>query len=534
MSDQITRPPTPTAPEPMDAPMRALQSQLAEKTNLLQTTLGTISQGILVVDAAGRVSTFNQQLCELLDLPPELLASHPTLAELARFQWQRGDFDDQSARAMPSLHQAIVTSDPMTDNALHLGAYTRTTRAGKVLEVKTQALESGGIVRTVTDLTLFTRAQEERERLHSLLKTTQVMAQMGGWEVDVVNDKVYWTDEVYQILETSPQEYTPTTATTLKFFTPESAVKVKGAIQDVFEKGIPHDLELEMITAKGRHIWVHSRSMLTYAQGKVVKRTSVIQDITVSKQHEAALRASEENIRQITSQVPGMVYRVTFYLDGTHRYSFVSNGVVDLYGVTPEAVLANAQVLENFRLPEDAAALAQEFAQASTSRLPMLSEFRIRHPMGFIKWVHVTSTWIGDRDGGTMRSGVVVDITERKRIELELRETEARWKLALESTGDGMWDWYIQTGVEVYSKRYVEMYGYEEGDFKNRASEFDMLTHPDDLAQLERDRQAHFDGITPAYINEHRVKCKDGSWKWIMTRGMVIERDAAGKPVRRQ
>jgi hypothetical protein len=74
--------------------------------------------------------------------------------------------------------------------------------------------------------------QAERARRSSqlLLEATQAMARIGGWEVDMVNVQVYLTDEVYRILETSAQEYTPSMATTGRFFTPESASKVAAAI----------------------------------------------------------------------------------------------------------------------------------------------------------------------------------------------------------------------------------------------------------------------------------------------------------------
>jgi diguanylate cyclase (GGDEF)-like protein/PAS domain S-box-containing protein len=86
--------------------------------------------------------------------------------------------------------------------------------------------------------------------------------------------------------------------------------------------------------------------------------------------------------------------------------------------------------------------------------------------------------------------------------------------------------------VEFYSRRLLEMYGYREGEVPNYASELDSRTHPDDLEQMEADRRAHFDGRAPTYSNEHRIQCKDGSWKWVLTRGMVISRDAQGRPLR--
>ena len=106
------------------------------------------------------------------------------------------------------------------------------------------------------------------------------------------------------------------------------------------------------------------------------------------------------------------------------------------------------------------------------------------------------------------------------------------WKLVLESTSDGVWDWNLQTGTETFSRRLIEMFGFEAHELAQRPDELDRRTHPDDRAQMERARRAHFDGLSPTYVNEHRVQCKDGSWKWVLTRGLVVMRDALGKPLR--
>ncbi len=131
-----------------------------------------------------------------------------------------------------------------------------------------------------------------------------------------------------------------------------------------------------------------------------------------------------------------------------------------------------------------------------------------------------------------VRVGVLIDITENKRTELALREAEGRWRLAMEGAGDGVWDWNLSTGDEYFSARIKTMFGFTEDELPDLAVELDRRTHPDDLAQMQRDRAAHLAGETLVYRNEHRVQCKDGSWKWVLSRGVVIAHDDEGKPSR--
>jgi diguanylate cyclase (GGDEF)-like protein/PAS domain S-box-containing protein len=110
--------------------------------------------------------------------------------------------------------------------------------------------------------------------------------------------------------------------------------------------------------------------------------------------------------------------------------------------------------------------------------------------------------------------------------------SEALWKRALEAVGDSVWDWYVQSGVEIYSPGFLRLYGYEPGEIEDTPEALDRLTHPDDRAQMARDRADHFEGRTPVYRNEHRVLCKGGVYKWVLTRGLVIARDGQGRPLR--
>jgi PAS domain S-box-containing protein len=124
------------------------------------------------------------------------------------------------------------------------------------------------------------------------------------------------------------------------------------------------------------------------------------------------------------------------------------------------------------------------------------------------------------------------EIEERKKVEAALRESEERWKFALEGSGDGVWDWDAQTNRVFFSRRWKEMLGFEEGEIGDTLDEWDKRVHPDDKAAVYQEIDRHFRGEVPQYISEHRVQCKDGSYKWILDRGMVIARNENGNPLR--
>lgn len=115
---------------------------------------------------------------------------------------------------------------------------------------------------------------------------------------------------------------------------------------------------------------------------------------------------------------------------------------------------------------------------------------------------------------------------------LALNASEERWHFALEGAGDGVWDWNPQTNEVFFSKQLKKMLGYEDHEFENKLEEWDKRIHPDDKKSTYQLINQHINKETPVYISEHRLLCKDGSYKWILDRGKIVERDSNGKPVR--
>jgi len=123
-------------------------------------------------------------------------------------------------------------------------------------------------------------------------------------------------------------------------------------------------------------------------------------------------------------------------------------------------------------------------------------------------------------------------ITERAEAEAALKESEERWQFALEGAGDGIWDWNMETNEVYFSPQWKAMLGYADDEVPHRFEEWDRRLHPDDRARAYADIEAHLSGTTPLYVNEHRLLCKDGRYKWILDRGKVMRRSAEGKPLR--
>ncbi|GGY90959.1 hypothetical protein GCM10007388_25260 [Pseudoduganella plicata] len=114
----------------------------------------------------------------------------------------------------------------------------------------------------------------------------------------------------------------------------------------------------------------------------------------------------------------------------------------------------------------------------------------------------------------------------------QLSESEFRWKYALEGAGDGVWDWHISTGEVIYSEQWKTMLGYQDKEIGNSFSEWERRLHPEDKAATDALVRSYLESTAGFLQAEFRMRCKDGSWKWIMTRATAVSRDANGKPLR--
>jgi PAS domain S-box-containing protein len=145
---------------------------------------------------------------------------------------------------------------------------------------------------------------------------------------------------------------------------------------------------------------------------------------------------------------------------------------------------------------------------------------------------------VQDKAGAIMGVAIFAqDITERKRAEDAIRESQERLKIsqqtlkiALDSSNTGVWTFDPQTNETTFqSEQWYKQIGYQRDEFKADQDPFADLLHPDDKAPTFKAIEDHLEGVTKTYEKEFRLKSKDGTWRWILSKGQITKRDSDGK-----
>ncbi|MFC1853072.1 PAS domain S-box protein [candidate division CSSED10-310 bacterium] len=151
---------------------------------------------------------------------------------------------------------------------------------------------------------------------------------------------------------------------------------------------------------------------------------------------------------------------------------------------------------------------------------------------GRILTISLTATTLKDKNGEPIAMATTErDVTERKKIEERLRTSEERYALAARGSNDGIWDWDIQTNAAYFSPRWKEMLGYADHEIQNKFEQWEKLIHPDDLERLRRAIKSHLSGEILLFEVKHRLKHKNGSYRWMLSRALCI-RNNDGVPIR--
>ena len=302
------------------------------------------------------------------------------------------------------------------------------------------------IVRNITGLRQADadlKASEERFR--ALYRRTPVMMHSIDHEGRVLSVSDHWLESLgYDRKDVIGRRST-------EFMTEESRRYAQEVVLPAFFRtGLCKDVPYQFLKRDGSIVEVLlSATGERNAQGKVVRALAVLVDVTEQKRAEAELRESEERFRSMTANVPGLVYRRILHKNGRVSYPYVSEGVQQIFGISREEAMADSTTVIMAIHRDDIDGFLRSVDVSARDLSVWQHDFRIVARDGSTKWLSGRSQPRRLLNGDVAWDGVVMDITERKRVEEALRDAEARASQAharlvdaIDSLADGflLWD----------------------------------------------------------------------------------------------
>lgn len=259
--------------------------------------------------------------------------------------------------------------------------------------------------------------------------------------------------------------------------------------------------------------------------GRPLRTVAVIKDITERKQAEEKVRSAERQLRSFLDN--SAVYG--WMKDEEGRYVFLSKNYEQHLGVQAEELLGKTdfdywprETAEQF-LANDRGVFATnraiEFVEEGTTA------------DGKRPWWLCHKFPYQDETGKRFVGGLAVDLTEQKRIEDELRDSEQRLSLVIQGVNVGLFDWKLGGNTVRYSREWKSQLGYAEDEISDRFDEWQSRVHPDDLEPTLARVRSFLEAPWPDYEVEFRMRHKNDSWRWILARAALID-GPLGKPVR--
>jgi PAS domain S-box-containing protein len=273
-----------------------------------------------------------------------------------------------------------------------------------------------GIVANSRDVT-------EEKRLKELNRKTNKLAKIGSWEVDLVNNSIFWSDEVHQLHETNPSSFVPNLISGINFYRKDFQKIVQKRIENCINKGDPFDFEAVLVTLNKKEKWVRAIGNGEFIDGVCKRIYGSFQDINDIKEIQNRLQSFAENL-------PGVIYQYTIYPDGTDAIDHISGAVEQLWGYTVDQINGNTNLLwQQIIKGGDIEQVKSSIQKAIQTKSRWTCRFRIIKPDG-TQHTHLgNGTPIFLSNGSIVFNTMVLDVTKETKNELMLSQASKLAKI---------------------------------------------------------------------------------------------------------
>jgi diguanylate cyclase (GGDEF)-like protein/PAS domain S-box-containing protein len=261
--------------------------------------------------------------------------------------------------------------------------------------------EIAGVVTMARDISA-------QKRTELLMARTQAIGRVGGWQVECPSGRLYWTEETFRIHGLSPGLFRPDPDSAVAFFAPEARSAIRSALDRAMQDGLAFDLELPLITAQGRRIWVRCIGEALLQDGRVAQVYGSLQDITERRETEDALRESERQLQSILNDAAEGIVVV----GGDGAIDRLNLEARRMFGYPPQEDAP--LTLRDLMLELEFAPGEEDSAQSIRPLLGSRREVTGRRRDGSLFPLELSLSEISPTSGRTRFTAVVRDITERK------------------------------------------------------------------------------------------------------------------------
>ncbi|MFN6470657.1 MAG: PAS domain-containing protein [Nostoc sp. SerVER01] len=386
-------------------------------------------------------------------------------------------------------------------------------------------------------------------------------AGMSIWNWDLLTNKITYSGKLEKLFSWEKETSNDTYDAFLNRVYPQDRDFVRRSHQQAIRDGVEYDIEFRVILLDGSIRYLASKGIVCRdGLGAAVGMSAIEVDITKRKQAEEALElhANQQAMVAELSQIalagtdlttlmnlcvsivaqclkveyckvlellpngsalllragvgwqPGLVGNATVnaLMNSQAGYTLLSSGPVIVDDLRSETRFNGPQLLHDHQV---------------VSGISVVIHGKER-PFGVLG-AHTTRHQIFTKDEIYFLqsiANILAAAIERQRVENALKESEERCQLVVRGNNDGIWDWKVQNNQVFFSTRWKEMLGYEEDEISHELDEWATRVHPDDMGFVRKAIADHFAKITPFFISEHRILCKDGTYKWVLNRGQAV------------
>ena len=237
--------------------------------------------------------------------------------------------------------------------------------------------------------------------------------------------------------------------------------------------------------------------------------------------------------KKLLDQVPDLIFKAVWTPAEGYSVAFVSESVNEIYELTVEELLQDVNRFFDERLlPGDKEVFIREFDHSRISLTQWDYEYRVRLSKKGLRWMKLTAKPEMEQHGVVCFYGRVSDITPRKEQELQMKLSDERHKFALEAASEGIWDWDMITDTIYFSAQSMKIIGKEEKEAVVPNMFWQERMHPEDRKSHKIAKEEHLTGKCSSFENIYRIQTDQGTYRWVLSRGRIVQFDDNGKPTR--